>query len=381
MRVLIRDGLAMGVLTAVCLVTTGIFSQAGFHEPRHVYVVIDRGISFSEIGERFQSSGLIKDGLVFLVLGRVFGIEHRAKAGRYRFAGASNMIDILHTLYKGATYREKVLVRPGRTIEVVGGILGEKAAIDSVSFVSLCYDSTFVRGLGVPSITAEGYLFPDTYDIEWQEDAESVMRRMVSGFFRVFDDSLHARAGQMGMTVNEAVTLASIIEREAMLDEERPKISAVFHNRLRRGMRLQADPTVRYALKKWRGRVLYEDLKFDSPYNTYRVYGLPPRPICNPGLASMIAALNPIPGSDDLYFVAQGDGSHYFSTNSGEHLQAKGRYKSYLKAVETKRMKTAEVARQDSITRAETAGDPGSPKKPEGMKETIHLKDGPGGAR
>jgi UPF0755 protein len=381
MRVLLRDGLVLGVLTAVCLAATGILSQAGFHETQHVYVVIDRGISFSEIGDRFESSGLIKDGLVFLVLGRVFGIEHRAKAGRYRFAGGSNMIDILHTLYKGATYRERVLVRPGKTIEVIGGILSEHAAIDSVSFVSLCRDSTFVSGLGVPSTTAEGYLFPDTYDIEWRENAESVMRRMVKSFFKAFDDTLHAQAERIGMTVNEAVTLASIIEMEAMLDEERPKISAVFHNRLRRGMRLQADPTVRYALKKWRGRVLYRDLKFDSPYNTYKVYGLPPRPICNPGLASMIAALNPIPGSKALYFVAQGDGSHYFSTNSGEHLQAKGRYKSYLKTVEAQRKRAAEVARQDSITKAETVVDPGNPKKPESMKETGQLKDGVGGTR
>ena len=382
-RILLRDGLALAGLTVVGLVSVAILSQAAFHDTQHVYVVIDRGISFSQIGERFEEKGLIKDGLLFLVLGRAFGIEHRAKAGRYRFTPTSNMIDILVTLYEGATYRERVLIRPGKTIEAIGGILSERAAIDSLTFVSLCRDSTLVRGLGIPSITAEGYLFPDTYDIEWREESESVMRRMVLGFFEAFDESLYAQTDRIGMTVNEVVTLASIIEKEAMRDEERPRISAVFHNRLKRGMRLQADPTVRYALKKWRGRVLYRDLKFDSPYNTYRVYGLPPRPICNPGLASMIAALNPIPGSKDLYFVAQGDGSHYFSTNAGEHLQAKDRYKSYLKAQEAKAREEAEAAadsagasasttgnRPDSTKQADTIPGPANSRKPASTGES-----------
>ena len=138
----------------------------------------------------------------------------------------------------------------------------------------------------------------------------------------------------MDMSINEVVTLASIIEKEAMLDLERPRISAVFHNRLKRGMRLQADPTVRYALKKWTGRMLYKDLEVDSPFNTYRVYGLPPRPICSPGAASIIAALYPIPGSEELYFVAQGDGTHFFSENARDHQRGKARYKDYLRSLE-----------------------------------------------
>jgi UPF0755 protein len=199
-----------------------------------------------------------------------------------------------------------------------------------VAFVTLAGDSAFMSRLGVPSLTAEGFLFPDTYDVEWQEAPASLISRMVRRFFGVFDDSMRTRAAEMGMTVTEAVTLASIIEKEAMLDSERPHISAVFHNRLDRGMRLQADPTVRYALRKWSGRILYRDLKVDSPYNTYVVYGLPPHPICNPGAASLVAALYPLPGSNDVYFVAQGDGSHYFSTTVAEHNRAKARYRRYL---------------------------------------------------
>jgi UPF0755 protein len=370
-----------------CLLAAAILSQAAFHEPPYVYVVIDRGMSFHQIGRRVEESGLIRDELLFLVLGRAFGIEHRAKAGRYRFARASNMMDVLATLYKGATYRERVLIRPGKTVEAIAGILSERAATDSVVFVSLCSDSTFVRGLGIPSVTAEGYLFPDTYDIEWREEPESVIRRMASRFFDAFDESLYAQAERMGMAVNQVVTLASIIEKEAMRDEERPKISAVFHNRLERGMRLQADPTVRYALKKWRGQLLYKDLKFDSPYNTYRVYGLPPRPICNPGLASLVAALNPAVGSKDLYFVAQGDGTHYFSTNAREHLRAKSRYKSYLRSLAARAKEQAEAAgaadtsasgsgkRPDGTTQAETLPGSGDSRKPGGAGESGEVRD------
>jgi UPF0755 protein len=332
-RVLLRDSCIVAGTTLVCLLTVGIFCQARYHEASHVYLIIEKGMSFSEIAGRLDEVGLLKDRLLFLLTGRLFGIEHRAKSGRYRFESTSGMVSILGTLYSGATYRERVTIKPGRTIEGVGEVVARAAGIDSTAFVSLASDSSFVASLGIPSGTVEGYLFPETYDIEWQEDPGSVIKRMVSSFFRAFDDSLMAKATRMGMTMKQAVTLASIIEKEALLDEERPRISAVFHNRLERGMRLQADPTVRYALRKWRGRLLYKDLEIASPFNTYSVYGLPPGPICSPSLASLVASLYPTPGSEDLYFVAQGDGSHYFSRNANEHLQAKARYKSYLRSL------------------------------------------------
>jgi UPF0755 protein len=324
------DGLVIVGLTLICLAVVTVFSQADFHDEAFIYVIIEPGLAFSEIAGRFEDIGLVKDELAFLVLGRAFGIEHRAKAGRYRFRPTADMAEILKTLYRGATYREHVLVRPGKTIRAVAEVLRRDAEVDSAAFVNLARDSAFVSKLGVPSTTVEGFLFPDTYDIEWQEAPHTVIGRMVRRFFRVFDDSLKARAAKMGMTVTQAVTMASIIEKEAMLDSERPRISAVFHNRLERGMKLQADPTVRYALQKWSGRVLYKDLKVDSPFNTYVKYGLPPHPICNPGLPSLVAALFPLADSRDIYFVAQGDGSHFFSESAGEHNRAKARYKRYL---------------------------------------------------
>jgi len=345
-RPFLPDGLVLVGLTVICLAAVAVFTPAGFHDEAFLYVIIEPGLTFSEIAGRFEDAGLVRDELAFLILGRAFGIEHRAKAGRYRFKPTADLAEILNTLYRGATYREHVLIRPGKTIYAVAEVLQREAQVDSVMFVELARDSAFVGRLGVPATTVEGFLFPDTYDIEWQENAGGVIRRMVRRFFRVFDNSLRARAAEMGMTITEAVTMASIIEKEAMLDSERSRISAVFHNRLERGMKLQADPTVRYALGKWSGRVLYKDLKVDSPFNTYVKYGLPPHPICNPGLPSLVAALYPLPDSEEIYFVAQGDGSHFFSESVREHNRAKARYRQYLKTSSSKAQEEDEDAAQ-----------------------------------
>jgi UPF0755 protein len=338
MRVRILAGgiVFVTVLTIACLVAIETLSPARPQRPeKFVHVVVDKGMTFSQIASRFRESGLIRHDVVFKVLGRAFHIERRAKAGRYRFAPSANMVDILRALYRGETYREQILIPPGRRVEQIAQILRRMASVDSVAFVALAGDSAFVRSLGVPAASADGYLLPETYDIEWREEAPSVVERMVTNFFRVFNDTLRARAESLGLGVNEAVTLASIIEKEAYLAQEMPRISAVFHNRLKIGMKLQADPTVRYALRKWKGRVLYSDLKVDSPFNTYLYAGLPPRPICNPGRTSILAALYPVGGSRELFFVARGDGGHYFTSTGSEHELAKARWKARVDSLST----------------------------------------------
>ena len=348
---LVRDAVLVTFCAAVGIVAIETFCQAAWRQEKFVHVVVDKGMSFSQIASRFEESGLIKNDLVFKVLGRVFRIERHAKAGRYRFGPTASMADILRLLYRGATYREQILIPPGRRVEQIAELLRRFAAVDSVEFVTLARDSAFVASLRVPSTAADGFLLPDSYDIEWREEAPSVLERMVNGFLKLFTDSLRARADSLGMTVNQVVTLASIIEKEAYLTTEMPRISAVFHNRLRLGMKLQADPTVRYALGKWRGRVLYSDLKVNSPFNTYLFPGLPPRPICNPGRSSILAALYPVGGSRELFFVAQGDGSHCFTTDGLDHEQAKVRYKAYLDSVRTVGAldSLAEAGRVDSL--------------------------------
>jgi UPF0755 protein len=335
---LVRDCLILAVITGFVFVLVETFVPAAVRTEKYVHVVVDRGMSFAQIANRFEESGLVRNDLVFRALGRIFRIERRAKAGRYRFPPAANLVDILKALYRGATYREQIVVPPGRRIEQIADLMAKGAAVDSTEFVRLARDAAFAASLGVPSTSVEGFLYPETYDIEWREEPPSVLERMVTAFFRVFDDSLRARACELGLTVGQVVTLASIIEKEAYLVAEKPKISAVFHNRLRLDMKLQADPTVRYALSKWKGGLRYSDLKFESPFNTYLFRGLPPCPICSPGESSLLAALYPRKDMDEVFFVAQGDGSHCFTKTGRDHEQAKARYKAFLDSLKTAAM-------------------------------------------
>ncbi|MDP2973069.1 MAG: endolytic transglycosylase MltG, partial [Deltaproteobacteria bacterium] len=186
-------------------------------------------------------------------------------------------------------------------------------------------DSSKNRG----GLTLEGYLFPDTYHFIKEMEPEEVIRMMVHQFRKIFGPDLIEKASQMGITPREAVTLASIIEKEASLSEEKPLVSAVFHNRLKRRIPLQSDPTVIYGISNFDGNLTKEHLLTPTPYNTYLILGLPPTPICNPGKESIIAALHPA-SAPYLYFVSKNDGSHHFSESFEEHQRAVGKYQKTL---------------------------------------------------
>jgi UPF0755 protein len=174
--------------------------------------------------------------------------------------------------------------------------------------------------VGIQAESLEGFLFPDTYLFMWPLNPQVVVRRMIHRFNEVFDERMRQRVDSLGFSKKEIVTLASIIQAEAVFESEMPHISAVYHNRLLKGWRLEADPTVAYALGGVRRRLWHKDLRIDSPYNTYRVRGLPPGPICSPGRAALIAAAWPLEGCRDLYFVADGNGRHLFNRTLREHL-------------------------------------------------------------
>jgi UPF0755 protein len=199
--------------------------------------------------------------------------------------------------------------------------------VDSTAFMQTVTDSQFVTELGILEPTLEGYLFPDTYLFGWPISTEEVARRMVYRFRNIYDTYIAADADSLGMHESHIVTLASIVQAEAVYDSEMPRISAVYHNRLRSGMRLEADPTVAYALGGVRRRLWLKDLRVDSPYNTYRNNGLPPGAICNPGQAALEAAAKPLKKSNEYYFVADGTGRHHFSRTYDKHLEAKHRIK------------------------------------------------------
>jgi peptidoglycan lytic transglycosylase G len=198
--------------------------------------------------------------------------------------------------------------------------------VDSARYMAVVRDPEVIKSLGVEGTSLEGYLLPETYLFNWELEELDVVRRQVGQFWVVFNDSLKRRAEELGWTVREAITFASIIEGEAGLDEERPIISGVYHNRLRRGMKLEADPTIQYLVEGGPRRLFYSDLKIDNPYNTYIYAGLPPGPVNNPGKASILAALYPAQ-HEYLYFVANGRGGHRFSKTYSEHMKNVRRYR------------------------------------------------------
>ena len=288
-------------------------------------VVIDPGLNVYQIGERLHEAGVVKHPGRFVLAAKLLGLEKRLRAGYYSISHEeARTTELLRILVEGRVSSIRVTIPEGLTSRQIAGRLHRAIAADSVQFVRLVQDTAFIRRLGLDFPSLEGFLFPDTYDFFWREDEEKVIQRMVGRFFEVLPDSVRQQAAAMGWTLRQLVTLASIIQGEAMVEEEMPLISAVYHNRLRRGMLLQADPTLQFLIADGPRRLTNRDKQIDSPYNTYRYPGLPPGPINNPGLQAIIAAAFPakVPY---LYFVANGDGTHTFSRTFREHLRAKRR--------------------------------------------------------
>jgi UPF0755 protein len=250
------------------------------------------------------------------------GLDTKIYAGRYEFQSGQSMFSILSQLSKGGATAINVTIPPGLEIKQVAGILHHQIGTDSLLLVQLTQDTLFLRGFGLQVKNLEGFLFPETYNFYWKPKEEEVIQTMVSQFRRVvFNDLGYRPSGIRRNELKDLVTLASLIEKEGLKSEEYPLISAVFHNRLKRDMPLQCDPTILYVLPPLNRPIRPEDLQIDSPYNTYKYYGLPPGPICNPGREALKAAMNPAE-VQYLYFVHRGDGTHIFSNTLEEHNRA-----------------------------------------------------------
>ncbi|MCK4548458.1 MAG: endolytic transglycosylase MltG [Candidatus Eisenbacteria sp.] len=281
------------------------------------------GMSLVQVAARLSEEGLIRSRRVFVLGGRLGRVETQIKTGRFRISATQSAAGILRTLQEGHVALARLTVREGLTVEQTATAVMEQIGIPAEDFLNYVDSLDASSLLGFPTDGMEGFLFPNTYFVSDGAGPAEIVRAMVKAFHEAVGDSFPRRAWVAGLSPAEVVTLASVIEKETRVPEERPRISAVFHNRLRRGWRLEADPTVRYALKRWKGFISYKDLEVESPYNTYRVWGLPPGPIASPGVASIEAAMNPDPAVIDLYFVARGDGSHQFSRTLKAHLRAK----------------------------------------------------------
>jgi len=291
-------------------------------------VQITEGMSFKAIAATLQKEGLVRYRGYFEIIGRLQGISRKVRVGYYGLSTNMSLWEVLDNLRKGRIIEYEVVIPEGYNLYQIGWTLtGTPLITDPNDFIRIAKDKDFSHSLGIAADTLEGYLFPDTYYLPKGITMRDVVKRMVLRYKNVFNDNMRKRAGELGFTEHQIITLASIVEKEAKVSAERKRISAVYHNRLKKGIKLQADPTAVYGTKAWITKVTREDLKRKSPYNTYLHKGLPPGPIANPGEGAILSALYPEDVSY-LFFVAQGDGSHYFSNDFGSHEKAIGRYKA-----------------------------------------------------
>ncbi len=292
-------------------------------------VAAQEGAPFQEIARRMEEAGIVRSRHLMTLLARYEGITRNVRRGVYALHTRMTVWDVLEALKSGKVIEYQVVIPEGYTAGQIGRLLEDVGFTERRTFLRWVRDPAFAESLlGVPARSLEGFLFPDTYYFPKGEPVEQAIRQMVRRYREVFAPQWLAEAEAMGMTEHQVVTLASIIERETGIPEERPLVSAVFHNRLRKGMPLQADPTVIYGLilaGSFDGNLLKEDLRHPSPYNTYRHKGLPPGPIANPGKAALEAALRPAKVSY-LYFVSKNDSTHYFSETLREHNRAVAKY-------------------------------------------------------
>ena len=316
------------VLTIVVVQALQIFYGANDFEgvPQKTFFV-SKGDTFASIVDSLEARGIIRSRELFVFAAKFYGGTEKIHVGKYVFDSGISNVDLFLALREGDGAKLiSVRLPEGSRSKTQAAILAHTIGIDSARYDDLAHDKSFIHSLGIDAPSLEGYLLPETYSFYWQPNEEYVIRRLVDQFRLFYDDSLRARAEELGWTTNQVVTLASIVEGEVVLDEERATISGVYHNRLRRRMRLEADPTIQFIIEDGPRRVLYSDLKIDHPYNTYRNKGLPPGPVNNPGKASILAALFPAKHKY-LFFVANGDGGHWFSTNYSGHLRNVRKYR------------------------------------------------------
>lgn len=311
------------LLVAGFAVASDLFLPAGYFPPheRRVVMVL-RGQNLRGIANELKRVGLLGGTLSFLVLARLMELDRHIKAGQYSFPLGITVPSLLRALANGMSGLNLVTIPEGLTLSEVSLLLSNHLGVPVAAFDSLARDRVFLDSLNVDASNLEGYLAPDSYEFLPGTSPEVALRTLAERQQTVLRRGMTGRDSlPLGFTVHQILSLASIVESEAIKDDERPHIARVYINRLEKGMRLQADPTVSYGLgRSPHSRVYLRQLRSNTPFNTYLYVGLPPGPICNPGRESIEAVLSPTPGVGDLYFVARGDGRHNFAKTYAEHL-------------------------------------------------------------
>jgi UPF0755 protein len=312
--------LAVIAAVAVWLLLGAERPYQGYEAPEQ-FVEIPVGAGPAAIGRRLAEAGVVRDVTSFRIALWRSGQARRLQAGEYRFDRPMTAREVIDKIVRGDVFTSPVTFPEGLSVRQMSQIYEREKVGPAADFVGAARDRELIRDIDPAAPDLEGYLFPNTYSMPRGASAADLVGRMVTAFRDALTPEIVEGAAARGLSVRELVTLASLVEKETARSEERPVVAAVYHNRLKMGMGMQCDPTVIYALERagrYTGNLRREDLKFDSPYNTYRYAGLPPGPIASPGRASLEAAASPA-DVPYIYFVSRNDGSHVFSTTLDEH--------------------------------------------------------------
>ncbi|MGD8338297.1 MAG: endolytic transglycosylase MltG [Desulfobacterales bacterium] len=313
--------LAAGWLAYVDLMHYAAAPAEADGRPEKKLVAIEKGQNFKQTTLLLQSQQLIEHPIKFRLLARLQDKDKQIQAGEYLLSADMPPGDILKMLVNGKVRLYKFTIPEGSTLKQIAAIVETAGLVTRAEFLSAAADADFVRENGIDADSFEGYLFPETYFFPKNTAAREVIAVMVDRLRSVFTETWEKRAADIGLSVHQVLTLASIIEKETGASSERPIISSVFHNRLRRGMRLETDPTVIYGIDNFDGNLTRKHLATPTPYNTYLISGLPPGPIASPGRAAIEATLYPA-DTRYLYFVSKKDGTHQFSKTFADHNRA-----------------------------------------------------------
>lgn len=336
-----------GLLIAVIVIIAGIAIGAGGFSvimgdadkaldpdsTAMIIVEVPNGSTTTKIGTILVEQGIIDNADSFKLQSKMKGMDGKYKAGEYTLSPAMTMTEIMDILVTGNVNTVRFTIPEGLMVSEVADKLAEEGLINRDMFMkeieSGDFNYKFLKDAPSGELRLEGYLYPNTYDVFTTASEHDIIDRLLRQLDTVFTDEMYARAEELGMDLNEVMTIASLIERETMVDSERAKVASVIYNRLDIGMKLQIDATVQYALGEQKQFLTYKDLEVESPYNTYQIAGLPPGPICSPGEASIKAALYP-EDTDYIYYVlsAAKDGTHKFAKTGDQFLKYKQEYKN-----------------------------------------------------
>ncbi len=347
------------LLAAGVAVAWHLFLPAGaFPKEERRVVLIQRGQTVHQIATELVRVGLMQGTLGFEAMARLMRLDRGIKAGQYTFRLGTSVPAMLRSLVRGMSGLNLITIPEGLTVPEVSLLLGNHLGVPPAAFDSLAHDRAFLDTLGIAAPSIEGYLAPDSYEFLPGTSPEVAIRTMVR---RTQSILLDASAGRdslpLGLSLGQILALASIVESEAQYPDERARIARAYLNRLERGMRLQADPTVAFGQgRPPRTRLYLRDLQSPSPYNTYLHEGLPPGPICNPGRSSIEASLNPTEGFQDIYFVSRGDGRHMFSKTYPEHLKNIQLARAMIAARAESRASDSTAAPRDTTAAARGSG-------------------------